>query len=153
RSPCTARPRTWIGCGASATRVPCARWWRCRRRPRRPSCRCSTAGLTSSAGSRLSRPKRGPEAIMPFFKSHHDDAGPAEVFTAYPEIYGPWADMGQALMQGPSPLTPGEREMIAAYVVGLAECRFAYVAHNAAAHAWGIPEGTVDALLADLDTA
>lgn len=90
---------------------------------------------------------------MPFFKSHKQDAGPAEVFTAYPEIYGPWADMGQALMQGPSPLTPGEREMIAAYVVGLAECRFAYVAHSAAAYAWGIPEGTVDALLADLDTA
>jgi uncharacterized peroxidase-related enzyme len=90
---------------------------------------------------------------MPFFKSHPDDAGPANVFTAYPEIYGPWSTMGQALMNGPSPLTPGEREMIAAYVVGLADCRFAYVAHAAAAHAWGIEEGLVDALLEDPDSA
>ena len=90
---------------------------------------------------------------MPFFKSHPADAGPAEVFTEHAEIYGHWANMGQALMNGPSPLTPGEREMIASYVVGLADCKFAYVAHTAAAHAWGIEEGLVDALLEDLDAA
>ncbi|MFT6580325.1 MAG: carboxymuconolactone decarboxylase family protein [Alphaproteobacteria bacterium] len=90
---------------------------------------------------------------MPFFKSMPDDAGPANVFTAYPDIYGPWADTGQALMNGPSPFTPGEREMIAAFVVGVAECKFAYVAHSAAAYAWGIEEGLVDKLLNDLDGA
>jgi hypothetical protein len=90
---------------------------------------------------------------MPFFKSMPDDAGPANVFTAYPDIYGPWADTGQALMNGPSPFTPGEREMIAAFVVGVAECKFAYVAHSAAAYAWGIEDGLVDKLLNDLDSA
>lgn len=90
---------------------------------------------------------------MPFFKSLPDDAGPANVFTGYPEIYGHWAKMGQTLMNGPSPLTPGEREMIAAYVVGLASCEYAYVAHSAAAYAWGIEEGLVDKLLSDLDAA
>jgi uncharacterized peroxidase-related enzyme len=90
---------------------------------------------------------------MPFFKSYADDSGPGEVFSAYPEIYGLWSEMSQALMNGPSPLSPGEREMIAAYVVGVAECAYAYVAHSAAAYAWGIEEGLIDKLLADPDTA
>ena len=90
---------------------------------------------------------------MPFFKSHPPDAGPANVFTAYPEIYQHWAKMGQALMNGPSPFTPGEREMIAAYVVGLADCRFAFVAHSAVAYAWGIEDGLLDKLLADPESA
>jgi uncharacterized peroxidase-related enzyme len=90
---------------------------------------------------------------MAFFKSLSDTSGPADVFTKYPEIYGPWADTGQALMNGPSPLTPGEREMIAAYVVGVAKCDYAYVAHSAAAYAWGIEEGLIDKLLDNLDAA
>lgn len=90
---------------------------------------------------------------MPFFKSYADDSGPGEVFLKYPEIYKPWAEASQALMNGPSPLTPGEREMIAAYVVGVAECRYAYVGHTAAAYAWGIEEGLIDKLLGDLEGA
>ena len=88
---------------------------------------------------------------MPFFKSIPDDAGPANVFTAQPDIFDPWSAMSQVLMNGPSPLTPGEREMIAAYVVGVAGCEFAYVAHCEAAYAWGI--GTSDRLLESLDAA
>ena len=90
---------------------------------------------------------------MPFFESYADDSGPGDVFLRHPEIYKPWAEASQALMNGPSPLTPGEREMIAAYVVGVAECRYAYVAHAAAAYAWGIEEGLIDRLLDDLETA
>ncbi len=90
---------------------------------------------------------------MPFFKSLPAEAGPGDVFQAYPEIYGPWADTSQALMNGPSPLTPGEREMIAAFVVGTANCRYAFVAHRAAAHAHGIAEGLIDKLLADFESA
>ena len=69
---------------------------------------------------------------MPFFKSLPDDAGPANVFGTYTDIYGPWSKMGQAIMNGPSPFSPGERELIAAFVVGTANCRFAYTAHSAA---------------------
>ena len=90
---------------------------------------------------------------MPFFESYADDSGPGDVFLKHPEIYKPWAEASQALMNGPSPLTPGEREMIAAYVVGVAECRYAYVAHAAAAYAWGIEEGLIDKLLDDLEGA
>ncbi len=90
---------------------------------------------------------------MPFFKSLAADSGPGDVFTAYPEIYEPWSRMSQALMNGPSPLSPGEREMIAAFVVGIAECDYAYAAHTAAATAWGIADGLIDRLLEDFDAA
>ncbi len=90
---------------------------------------------------------------MPFFKSLGDGSGPGDVFTKYPEIYGPWAQTSQALMNGPSPLSPGEREMIAAYVVGVAKCDYAYAAHTAAAYAWGIRDGLIDELLEDFDGA
>ena len=90
---------------------------------------------------------------MPFFKSHPDDAGPANVFTAYPEIYRLWSEMSQALMNGPSPLSSGEREMIASFTVGVAGCKFAFVAHSQAAYAHGVKEGLIDDLLADIDTA
>ena len=90
---------------------------------------------------------------MPFFKSLAPDSGPGDVFTAHPEIYGPWSQMSQVLMNGPSALSPGEREMIAAYVVGVADCAYAYAAHCAAAYVWGIEEGLIDRLLDDFDAA
>ena len=35
---------------------------------------------------------------MPFFKSLPENAGPPSVYTKYPEIYGPWSQMSQAMM-------------------------------------------------------
>ena len=90
---------------------------------------------------------------MTFFKSLPDDAGPANVFSRYPEIYGAWAQMSQALMNGPSPLSQGERELILAYAAGVAGCRFVCVAHSAAAYAWDVAPGTVERLLEDLEAA
>lgn len=90
---------------------------------------------------------------MPFFKSLPDDAGPPSIFTKFPEIYGPWSKMSQALMNGTSPLSQGEREMILAYAAGVAGCKFVYVAHSEAAYAWGIENGVLDHLLESPDTA
>jgi uncharacterized peroxidase-related enzyme len=90
---------------------------------------------------------------MPFFKSHPADAGPANVFTAYPEIYRTWSTMSEALMNGPSPLSPAERELILAYAAGVAGCTFVCVAHSAVAYAHGIENGLVERLLNNLDTA
>lgn len=90
---------------------------------------------------------------MPFFKSLPDNAGPANVFTARPEIYGPWSAMSEALMNGPSPLSQGERELILAYAAGVAGCTFVCVAHSEVAYAWGIEAGLVQKLLDDPDTA
>ena len=90
---------------------------------------------------------------MPFFKSLQDNAGPASVFTKYPDIYRLWSQMSEALMNGPSPLTQGERELILAYAAGVAGCRFVYVAHSEVAYARGIERGVLDRLLEDLGTA
>jgi len=90
---------------------------------------------------------------MPFFKSLAEDSGLGAVFAKYQEIYRHWARMGQELINGPSPLTPGERELIQAYVAGVADCRYATVAHGAAAVAWGYDAGLLDKLLVNLDTA
>jgi uncharacterized peroxidase-related enzyme len=90
---------------------------------------------------------------MPFFKSHPADAGPANVFTAYPEIYRAWSTMSEALMNGPSPLSAAERELILAYAAGVAGCRFVCVAHSAVAYAHGIENGLVERLLQEPETA
>ena len=90
---------------------------------------------------------------MPFLKSHTEKSGPGDVFNAYPEIYRHWAEMGQALINGRSPLTPGEREMIQGFVAGLINCQFAYVAHSAAAVARGIEPGVVEKLVTDVASA
>ena len=84
---------------------------------------------------------------MPFFKSLPDNAGPANVFIKYPEIYRLWSTMSQALMNGPSPLSQAERELILAYAAGVAGCKYVYVAHSEAAYAWGIEHGLIDRLL------
>jgi alkylhydroperoxidase family enzyme len=90
---------------------------------------------------------------MPFFKSLLDHAGPPAVFTKYPDIYGPWSQMSEVLMNGPSPLRQGERELILAYAAGVAGCKFVYGAHSEVAYAWGIENGVLDRLLEDLETA
>ena len=90
---------------------------------------------------------------MPFFKSMPENAGPPTIFNTYPDIYGPFSQMSQVLMNGPSPLSPGERELIFAYAAGVAGCKFVYAAHCAVAIAWGAEEGLLDKLLDDLDSA
>ena len=90
---------------------------------------------------------------MPFFKSMPDTAGPPAIFEKYPGIYGLWSKMSEALMNGPSPLSQGERELILAYAAGVAGCAFVCVAHSAVAYARGIEHGLVERLIQDPETA
>lgn len=90
---------------------------------------------------------------MPFFKSFPDDAGPRDVFIKYPEVYGSWSKMSQELMNGPSPLSQAERELILAYSAGVGGCTFVFIAHSEVAYARGIEAGLIDRLLEDLESA
>ena len=90
---------------------------------------------------------------MPFLKNHGESSGPGDVFSRYPEIYRHWAEMGQLLINGPSPLSSAERELIQAFVAGLIDCQYAHVAHTAAAIARGIEPGVVEKLVADVSSA
>ncbi len=90
---------------------------------------------------------------MPFFKSMRQNAGPPKVFVTYPDLYRPWSEMSQAMMNGPSPLSQAERELILALAAGAGGGEFVYVAHSEVAYAWGIEAGLLDKLLTDIDTA
>lgn len=73
----------------------------------------------------------------------HIDLGVDE--TMFPGINGPMRfrpqtakplnELAEALLRGPNPLSPGERELIAAYVSGLNECEFCCGSHSAFAAA------------------
>ncbi|MBM9504358.1 carboxymuconolactone decarboxylase family protein [Actinacidiphila acididurans] len=52
-----------------------------------------------------------------------------------PETAKPLNELADALLRGPSSLSPGERELIAAYVSGLNECKFCAASHSAFAAA------------------
>jgi alkylhydroperoxidase family enzyme len=88
---------------------------------------------------------------LTFFKSLPANAGPRAIITKYPEIYRPWSEMSQVLMNGPSDLSQAERELIFAYAAGVSESEFVYVAHSEVAYAWGVPAGLLDELIVDID--
>ena len=52
-----------------------------------------------------------------------------------PETAGPLLQLAETLLRGDSSLSPGERELIAAYVSNLNECRFCQASHSAFAAA------------------
>jgi alkylhydroperoxidase family enzyme len=56
-------------------------------------------------------------------------------------------------MNGPSPLSSAERELILAYAAGSAGCRFVCVAHSEVAYAHGIEPGLIERLLEDPGSA
>ncbi len=63
-------------------------------------------------------------------------------------------DLANAVMTGPSSLTKGERELIAAFVSSRNECQFCTNSHSAAArHLLGSECGVVADVLNDLSTA
>jgi uncharacterized peroxidase-related enzyme len=90
---------------------------------------------------------------MTYLSSLPADAGPLSIYTAFPEVYGPWSTMSEALMNGPSPLSQGERELILAYTCAVAGCALVHIAHSEVAYAWGIPRGMVEQLLEDPERA
>jgi uncharacterized peroxidase-related enzyme len=72
----------------------------------------------------------------------------------YPQTAGPLNGLADALLRGPSSLTPAERETIAAYVSARNDCTFCAETHGAVArHLHGDRAGTVDEVIADGEQA
>ena len=90
---------------------------------------------------------------MAFFKSFADPSEIGDVYGFAPRIWRHFGQFSRELMRGPSPLTPGERELIAGFVSGLNGCEFCHGSHTAAAVAFGFPEDLMPQLLADIDGA
>src|SRR5918992_161147 len=76
-----------------------------------------------------------------------------EVLKPFPDTNKPLIELHEVLMRGPSPFSEAERELIAAYVSGLNRCRYCRGVHTATTERLGTPEGTVAALVEEIDTA
>ncbi|HET9139100.1 carboxymuconolactone decarboxylase family protein, partial [Actinophytocola sp.] len=86
---------------------------------------------------------------MTYLRSLPDDAVLMQVFQRFPEHSRPVIDYHELVMRGPSPFTPAERELIAAYVSGVNACDYCHGVHTATAEAFGVPAGLLaDALAA-----
>ncbi|GAA2076953.1 peroxidase-related enzyme [Actinomadura alba] len=87
---------------------------------------------------------------MPHIELGNDLPGITGLMAYRPETAGPLSALAEVLLRGPSSLTRGERELIAAYVSSLNECRFCTASHAAFAAAQ-LPEGRelVDQVRAD----
>jgi uncharacterized peroxidase-related enzyme len=71
-----------------------------------------------------------------------------------PETGKPLYDLAQVLLRGESPLSPAERELIAAYVSSRNSCVFCMSSHAAAARElYGEERGIVDRVLEDVAQA
>lgn len=90
---------------------------------------------------------------MPLLRSLPENASLMDLRQAYADLLEKLRPYGQQLMRGPSPLTPGERELIAAYVSGVNSCRYCFGAHSRVAQAFGIKESILTGILDDLDSA
>jgi uncharacterized peroxidase-related enzyme len=90
---------------------------------------------------------------MPFLPSLSEDAKLGRIYATDPAYYLPLVEFSEYVMRGASPLSPGERELIAAYTSALNACGFCAGAHAGAAKAFGIGEGVIVALVDDIDAA
>ena len=90
---------------------------------------------------------------MPFFESLHADAGVRHILQLNKPAGRALIEFHQALLRGDSPLGPAQLELIAAYVSGLNACQYCYGVHSETAKAFGLKAGTIESMLADLDSA
>jgi uncharacterized peroxidase-related enzyme len=90
---------------------------------------------------------------MSLFPSLPETPHLRDVFTAFPENVRPILEYHDMLLRGESQFSVGERELIAGFVSGLNACTFCFGSHKIIASKFGIDDGLIDALVADIDTA
>src|SRR5258707_475100 len=72
---------------------------------------------------------------MPHIALNSAEPGIRGLLRFRPETGRPLSDLAEVLLRGPSTLTRGERELIAAYVSSLNDCQYCSSAHSACAAA------------------
>lgn len=90
---------------------------------------------------------------MKQFPSLPDNHQLDSVFRRFPHSAGPLLEYHDRVLRDPSPLTVGERELIAAYVSGLNACTYCHGSHVLAASAFGVDETLFEGLMNDLQTS
>lgn len=87
---------------------------------------------------------------MGFLPSLPEKTNLSDVFKAYPKGVGHLLRYHDAILRSPSPFTIGERELIAALVSRLNGCEFCSNAHTFYTESYGMAEGLVDDVVADI---
>ena len=90
---------------------------------------------------------------MALLRSLPENATLADLRRTYADLLEKLPPYGHRLMRGPSPLTPGERELIAAFVSGVNSCRYCHGARSLVARAFGVDETVLAASLDNTDVA
>lgn len=91
---------------------------------------------------------------MPHIALHPDLPGIRSLAVFRPETARPLYALAHALLRNPSPLSTAERELLAAYVSSLNQCRFCTESHAAAARAlFKNGADVVDEVLRDADSS
>ena len=72
---------------------------------------------------------------MPHISLNSEEPGIRGLLRYRPETGRPLSELAEVLLRGPSTLTRGERELIAAYVSGLNDCQYCTGSHSACAAA------------------
>ncbi|MGB5103220.1 MAG: peroxidase-related enzyme [Steroidobacteraceae bacterium] len=86
---------------------------------------------------------------MPRFPSLPPQPVLGDVFKRFPAGAAALLEYHDVVLRGPSPLTVGEREMIAAYVSGLNACAYCHGAHQVIAEIHGIDPTVLAGLVSD----
>ena len=87
---------------------------------------------------------------MPHLASLPEPTNLSDVLKTFPKGVPALLAYHDAILRGPSPLSIAERELIAAYVSGLNECRFCYNAHTLYAERFGMAPEVLAGLMTDL---
>ncbi len=90
---------------------------------------------------------------MALFPSLPDIPHLADVFTRFPKGLAPLLALHDALLREDGELTVAERELIAAFVSGLNQCKFCAASHDLIARSYGVKEEQLVALHEDLESA
>jgi uncharacterized peroxidase-related enzyme len=90
---------------------------------------------------------------MPYIDVQNDLPGIRALLAFRPQTAEPLAALANALLHAPNSLTPGERELIAAYVSSRNECSFCCRSHTAIAACHLGDESLAERAVADPDAA
>lgn len=90
---------------------------------------------------------------MPFLPSLPDTSHLSDLYKAFPKNVAPLMEYTDGILRAEGELSIAERELIATFTSGLNACDFCFQSHLIYARAFGIGEGVVEALLADIDGA
>lgn len=86
-------------------------------------------------------------------RSLPENASLLDLRSRYAALFDLMRPYGQQLMRGPSPFTPGERELIAAYTSATNACRYCHGVHKIVAEGFGIDPALLESLWTGIDTA